>query len=53
MFLATSVTKKLDHYSYQDMGMSSSEIRDQLCSEYGEKFTKAEASYAVKNLPNN
>ena len=32
------------------MGMSDDEIRDQLSSEYGEKFTDEEADYAVDNL---
>ena len=37
--------------SYRDtMGMSNDEIRDQLSSEYGEKFTDEEADYAVSNL---
>lgn len=36
--------------SYQDMDMSSSAIYDQLISDYGEKFTKDEAQYAVDHL---
>lgn len=37
--------------SYQStMDMSPSAIYDQLISEYGEKFTKEEAQYAVDNL---
>ena len=36
--------------SYQDMDMSPSAIYDQLISEYGEKFTKEEAQYAVDHL---
>ena len=32
------------------MDMSSEAIRDQLTSEYGEKFTDEEADYAVSNL---
>lgn len=37
--------------SYQDnMHMSKDAIYDQLISEYGEKFTKAEAKYAIDNL---
>ena len=32
------------------MNMSPSAIYDQLISEYGEKFTKEEAQYAVDNL---
>lgn len=39
--------------SYQEtMSMSPEAIRDQLTSEYGEKFTKEEANYAVENLGN-
>jgi len=34
------------------MSMSPEAIRDQLTSEYGEKFTKEEANYAVENLGN-
>ena len=30
--------------------MSPSAIRDQLTSEYGEKFTEEEADYAIANL---
>ncbi len=30
--------------------MSPSAIKDQLTSEYGEKFTEEEAEYAVSNL---
>ncbi|WP_218833126.1 Ltp family lipoprotein [Bacillus sp. 7884-1] len=37
--------------SYQEsMSMSSEAIRDQLTSEYGEKFTQEEANYAIENL---
>jgi len=32
------------------MNMSPSAIRDQLTSEYGEKFTTAEADYAIQHL---
>lgn len=32
------------------MSMSPSSIHDQLTSEYGEKFTKEEADYAIANL---
>lgn len=36
---------------YQElMDMSNSAIYDQLISEYGEKFTKDEAQYAIDNL---
>ena len=36
---------------YQEsMNMSPSAIHDQLTSEYGEKFTKAEADFAIANL---
>ena len=36
---------------YQEtMSMSSEAIRDQLTSEYGEKFTQEEADYAIANL---
>ena len=31
--------------------MSTESIREQLTSEYGEKFTEEEADYAVSNLP--
>lgn len=37
--------------SYQEsMSMSPEAIRDQLTSHYGEKFTQAEADYAIANL---
>lgn len=37
--------------SYQEsMSMSPEAIRDQLTSQYGEKFTQAEADYAIANL---
>ena len=37
--------------SYQDnMAMSPEAIRDQLTSEYGEKFTAEEADYAIQHL---
>ena len=37
--------------SYQKtMSMSPEAIRDQLVSEYGEKFTAEEADYAIANL---
>lgn len=32
------------------MNMSTDAIYDQLTSEYGEKFTKEEAEYAIQNL---
>ena len=32
------------------MSMSPEAIRDQLTSEYGEKFTQEEADYAIANL---
>lgn len=32
------------------MNMSKEGVRDQLVSEYGEKFTQEEADYAVNNL---
>ncbi len=32
------------------MSMSKEGIRDQLTSEYGEKFTAEEAQYAIQNL---
>ena len=32
------------------MAMSPEAIRDQLTSEYGEKFTKEEADYAISHL---
>jgi hypothetical protein len=36
---------------YQEsMSMSSEAIRDQLTSDYGEKFTQEEANYAIENL---
>ena len=36
---------------YQDtMNMSPAAIKDQLASEYGEKFTQEEAEYAIENL---
>ena len=31
--------------------MSRKSVYEQLVSEYGEKFTKEEADYALKNLP--
>ena len=31
--------------------MSLEAIKDQLISEYGEKFTQEEADYAIANLP--
>ncbi len=34
----------------KDMHMSPEAIRDQLTSEYGEKFTPEEAEYAVSHL---
>lgn len=37
---------------YQEtMSMSLEAIKDQLISEYGEKFTQEEADYAIANLP--
>ena len=37
--------------NYQStMNMSPAAIHDQLISEYGEKFTKAEADYAIQHL---
>ena len=37
--------------SYREtMKMSNSSIREQLVSEYGEQFTKAEADWAMANL---
>lgn len=37
---------------YQEtMSMSPETIKDQLTSEYGEKFTQEEADYAIANLP--
>ena len=37
--------------NYQNtMNMSPSAIRDQLTSEYGDKFTTAEADYAIQHL---
>lgn len=35
---------------YETMNMSKEGVRDQLVSEYGEKFTQEEADYAVNNL---
>ena len=35
---------------YQGQDMSKEAIRDQLISNYGEKFTQEEANYAVKHL---
>lgn len=32
------------------MAMSPAAIKDQLTSEYGEKFTEEEAQYAIDNL---
>lgn len=32
------------------MAMSPEEIREQLTSEYGEKFTPEEANYAIQHL---
>ena len=37
--------------NYQDkMKLSPNAIRDQLMSDYGEKFTQGEADYAIQNL---
>ena len=33
------------------MNMSRQAVYEQLVSEYGEKFTKEEADYALENLP--
>ncbi len=41
--------KKAETYA-EMMSMSDSAIYEQLISEYGEKFTKEEAQYAVDNL---
>ena len=35
---------------YTNMNMSKEQVRQQLTSEYGEKFTQSEADYAVANL---
>lgn len=35
---------------YETMNMSKEGVRDQLVSEYGEKFTQEEADYAINNL---
>lgn len=35
----------------QDMNMSRKSVYEQLVSEYGEKFTKEEADYALEKLP--
>ena len=41
--------KKAEMYA-ESMSMSDSAIYDQLISEYGEKFTKEEAQYAIDHL---
>lgn len=41
--------KKAETYS-KTMHMSKEGVRDQLVSEYGEKFTQEEADYAINNL---
>lgn len=41
--------KKQKNYQ-ETMDMSPDAIRDQLTSEYGEKFTKEEADYAIEHL---
>lgn len=33
------------------MSLSPEAIRDQLTSEYGDRFTQEEADYAIANLP--
>ena len=41
---------KADFYA-NEMNMSKKALYEQLVSEYGEKFTKEEADYAMENLP--
>jgi len=45
----TAALKKAEMYA-ESMSMSKAAIYDQLTSEYGEKFTKEEAQYAIDHL---